>query len=54
MYYLSTQEPLMACRYCLGSSGKFRPHELVKASEWKYTHARPIEELVNYEQLLRK
>ena len=54
MTYLSTQEPLKACRYCLGSSGKLRPHKLVKASEWKYTHARPIEELVDYKKLSRK
>ena len=51
--YLCSQEPLLACRYCLGSSGKHRPHRLVKASEWVHIHARPIEKLVDYEKLTR-
>jgi hypothetical protein len=51
--YLGSQEPLSACRYCLGSSGKHRPHRLVKASEWVDIHARPIEELVDYGKLTR-
>jgi hypothetical protein len=51
--YLGSQEPLSACRYCLGSSGKHRPHRLVKASEWVHIQARPIEELVDYGKLTR-
>ncbi|MCE5195438.1 MAG: 4Fe-4S cluster-binding domain-containing protein [Nitrospiraceae bacterium] len=52
--YLSSQEPLRACRYCLGSSGKHRDHKMVKTSEFKYIHARPTEELVDYQRFLRK
>jgi len=50
--YLSSQEPLSACRYCLGSSGKNRPHRQVKASEWADIHARPVKELVDYDKLM--
>ena len=49
--YLDSPEPLGACRYCLGSIGKHRPHRLVKKSEWKAAHQEPTEKLIDYEKL---
>lgn len=51
--FLSSRNPLRACRYCLGSVGKLRSHKLINSVCWKSVHAVPIEEMVDYEKLLR-
>lgn len=49
--YLSSSQPLKACRYCLASVGKLRTHTLVKAADWKYNHGIPTEKLIDYNKL---
>lgn len=51
--YLSSRNPLRACHYCLGSVGILRPHKLINTACWKSVQAVPIEEMVDYETLLR-
>ncbi|MGA3282062.1 MAG: 4Fe-4S cluster-binding domain-containing protein [Smithella sp.] len=51
--FLSSRNPLRACRYCLGSVGMLRPHKLINTACLKSVYAVPIEEMVDYEKLLR-
>lgn len=51
--FLSSRNPLRACRYCLGSVGRLRPHKLINTACLKSVYTTPIEEMVDYEKLLR-
>jgi hypothetical protein len=49
--YLSSKEPLNACRYCLGGIGKLRANAMLKTSAWTSSHYVPTEQLVDYDKL---
>ena len=49
--YLSSKEPLNACRYCLGGIGKLRANATMQVSEWTSTHYVPTEQLADYNKL---
>lgn len=49
--FLAVEEPLEACRYCLGSVGRVRPHRLVPRDAWLSHQDHPLEDLVDLDRL---
>ena len=49
--YLISNEPLNACRYCVGGIGKLRANATLKTSAWTSAHYVPTEQLVDYDKL---
>jgi hypothetical protein len=45
--YLTSPEPLPACRNCLGSSGRWFEHEQVRRDEFRPAQGRPTEDLIH-------
>lgn len=45
--YLTSSEPLPACRNCLGSSGRWFEHQQVRREEFRPAQRRPTEDLVH-------
>jgi organic radical activating enzyme len=45
--YLTSPEPLPACRNCLGSAGRYIEHEQVRRQEFRPVQDRPTEELIH-------
>ncbi len=51
--YLTSPEPLKACRNCLATAGIMRPHTQVRPKDWLSHHDGPMEAMVDYEELGR-
>jgi hypothetical protein len=49
--YLSSAQPLHACRYCLGSVGKLFEHQQISRKSWRDPQRRTTEELLDREFL---
>ena len=49
--FLAAEQSLEACRYCLGSVGKRRPHRVTDRQRWLAAHNVPTEELLDYDAL---
>jgi len=49
--YLMSDEPLNACRYCLGNIGKLRAHAMTKNSVWNAHHDVPTKQLIDDDKL---
>lgn len=49
--YLSSDKPLRACGFCLGTVGKTRPHRLVDPKSWPNEFDAPAEELIDFDRL---
>jgi GTP 3',8-cyclase len=47
MSYLTSPEPLPACRNCLGSSGKWVEHQQVRREEFRPAQGHPTEDLIH-------
>ena len=47
--YLSSEKPLSACKYCLGTSGKIFKSVLIPRCEWRNPQKFPTEDLVDYD-----
>ena len=45
--YLTSPEPLSACRNCLGSAGRYLEHQQVRRDEFRAVQSRPTEELIH-------
>jgi hypothetical protein len=45
--YLTSSEPLSACRNCLGSAGKYIEHEQIRRDEFRSAQSRPTEDLIH-------
>jgi hypothetical protein len=52
--YLNREEPLYACRFCLGTVGLPFPHQQVRRREWRLPQQKPTEELIDYEYLAER
>jgi cyclic pyranopterin phosphate synthase len=49
--FRESDQPLEACRFCLGTSGKTREHRLERKGQWLSTIDGPINEVVDFEFL---
>lgn len=49
--YLTDPVPLQSCHYCLGSSGKSRPHTMIRPKDWSAQHAVMGDDLIDPEKL---
>ena len=49
--YLTSAEPLDACRYCLDNVGKNRQHSMISKNDWLAHHNYPTEELIDMDKL---
>jgi organic radical activating enzyme len=45
--YLTSPEPLPACRNCLGSAGRYIEHQQVRRGEFRSAQCRPTEDLIH-------
>jgi hypothetical protein len=45
--YLTSSEPLPACRNCLGSAGRYIEHQQVRRGEFRAAQDRPTEDLIH-------
>jgi organic radical activating enzyme len=45
--YLTSPEPLSACRNCLGSAGRYIEHEQIRRDDFRPAQCRPTEDLVH-------
>jgi organic radical activating enzyme len=45
--YLTSPEPLSACRNCLGSAGRYVEHQQVRRDDFRSVQCRPTEDLVH-------
>ncbi len=52
-HFLTSSEPLQACRNCLATTGSMRPHTQVRPRDWLAEHDGPLESMVDYEELCR-
>ncbi|HEV8562948.1 MAG TPA: radical SAM protein [Actinophytocola sp.] len=52
--YLNSEEPLYACRFCLGTVGLAFPHQQVRRREWRTPQQKPTEDLVDYAYLAER
>jgi cyclic pyranopterin phosphate synthase len=51
--FLTSPEPLQACRNCLSCAGIMRPHTQVRPRDWLAHHDGPLESMVDYAELRR-
>lgn len=51
--YLTSPEPLQACRNCLAAAGVQRPHTMVRPKDWVPEQDGLLESLVDYAELAR-
>ena len=51
--FLTSPEPLQACRNCLATAGSMRPHTQVRPRDWLAEHDGPLESMVDYQELRR-
>lgn len=52
-HYIMSRNPLRSCRHCLDSVGKRRAHAMVRPKEWLEYQTESLENLVDYDELLR-
>lgn len=50
--YLTSEEPLDACQYCLDNVGKNREHRMISKNGWLAHHNYPTEELIDMGKLV--
>lgn len=51
--YLYSDEPLHACRHCLGVAGRIEAHRLVERGNWLAEHEEASEALIDFDTLRR-
>ena len=51
--YLTSSEPLQACRNCLANAGIRRPHNQVRPQDWLSHQDEPTESLLDYAEMAR-
>lgn len=51
--FLTSPEPLVSCRYCVGTSGRKQPHRLLTRKEWHGDLAMPVEAMIDRDLLER-
>jgi cyclic pyranopterin phosphate synthase len=51
--FRQSPEPLSACRYCLGTAGRTREHQLERKNRWGLTIEGAVEEMVDFPFLER-
>ncbi|HEY4654296.1 MAG TPA: hypothetical protein VIH22_07265 [Cyclobacteriaceae bacterium] len=51
--FLTSTEPLMSCRYCVGTAGRKQPHKLLPRSNWRMDLEEPAEEMIDWDLLNR-
>jgi len=51
--YLTSSEPLQACDHCLATAGIQRPHIQTRPKEWVLDQHEILDNLVDYEELMR-
>lgn len=51
--YLTSPEPLQACNHCLATAGMRRPHVQTRPTEWRLHQNEILDNLVDYDELMR-